>query len=220
MSEAMTVETIVEAYWRLNGFWSKLRFPFQTDGGGWSDVDVLAYHPEQKILVISESKVRGPKNDVYAYTRFSREEYGTIFEYDGDNYFTFLKNIRYICSNKVVFNNFRTMVREIIVQLVSNYYIDDEVLPLVQKEIFKKIEKSVPRRVEIEVRLDTTLGIICEIAKLERSKKQGRRYGHSVIDIVRELNRYFNPDIKYAGREKVKDIKQKFRNMLSEAMSR
>jgi len=30
MSEAMTVETIVEAYWRLQGYWTKLRFPFQT----------------------------------------------------------------------------------------------------------------------------------------------------------------------------------------------
>ena len=28
MSEAMTVETIVEAYWNLQGYWTKLRFPY------------------------------------------------------------------------------------------------------------------------------------------------------------------------------------------------
>ncbi|MBU4185423.1 MAG: hypothetical protein KKI12_06545 [Proteobacteria bacterium] len=61
MSEAMTSESIVEAEWLLKGYWTKMRFAFQTDKGGWSDVDILAYHPESKHLVISESKVRGPK---------------------------------------------------------------------------------------------------------------------------------------------------------------
>ena len=99
MSEAMTVETIVEAYWRLQGYWTKLRFPFQTKGRGWSDIDVLAYHPEEKVLVISESKVRGPKRDVYAYTNFSREKYGDIFEYDEVGYLSFLKNINTTATN-------------------------------------------------------------------------------------------------------------------------
>jgi hypothetical protein len=33
MSEAMTVETIIEAYWMLKGFWTKTRFPLKTDKG-------------------------------------------------------------------------------------------------------------------------------------------------------------------------------------------
>lgn len=58
MSEAMTVELIIDAYWALKGYWTHPRFSFQTEKGGWSDFDVVAYHPSDKVLVISESKVR------------------------------------------------------------------------------------------------------------------------------------------------------------------
>ena len=87
MAEAMTAESIVEAEWVLNGYWAKMRFAFQTDKGAWSDVDILAYNPETKHLVISESKVRGSKDNVFAYTKYTEQEYGSILKYDDDNYF-------------------------------------------------------------------------------------------------------------------------------------
>ncbi|MGA2468012.1 MAG: hypothetical protein ABSH06_27165 [Thermodesulfobacteriota bacterium] len=199
MSEPMTVETIVEAHWRLQNYWTRLRFPFQTEGGGWADIDILAYHPEKKVFVISESKVRGPKRDVYAYTNFSRKKYGDIFEYDEVSYLSFLKNIKLICSNRGVFKEFKRMVKKVIIQLVSNYYIDDLMMPKVKKDIFRKIKNSIPSGIEIEISLDTTFHIICQIIKLEKSSLQGRRYGHPVIDIARELNRYLIPNVKYGG---------------------
>lgn len=219
MSEAMTVETIVEAYWRLQGYWTKLRFPFQTEGRGWSDIDILAYHPEEKVFVISESKVKGSKRDVYAYTDFSRKKYGDIFEYDGDSYLSFLKNIKLICSNRGVFKEFKGMVKKVIIQLVSNYYIDDLMMPKVKKDIFRKIKNSIPSGIDSEIRLDTTFHIICEIIKVEKSSLQGRRYGHPVIDIARELNRYLIPNVKYAGgRKEALKIKEKFRTMFEESL--
>jgi len=220
MSEAMTVETIVEAYWRLKDFWTKIRFPLQTDGGGWGDIDVLAYHPEQKTLVIAESKARGPKKEVYAYTEYTRQKEGDIFEYDGDNYLTFLKYIKPVCSKDVVFKNFRRMVDKLIIQLVSNYYIDDGILAKVTEDIRKRIKDSTPRGIKTEIRLDTTLNIIAEIIKLEKSNLQGRRYGHPVIDIARELNRYLHPDIRYAGKEKkmIEAIKGKLRKTFLDSL--
>jgi hypothetical protein len=184
MSEAMTVETIVEAYWRLKGYWTQLRFPFQTKGGGWADVDVLAYHPMQKDLVISESKVRGPKKDVYVYTQYTREKERTIFDYDTAGYLSFLRHLKIICSNGIVFKNFRGTVDNLIIQLVSNYYVDDKVWPEVKRDILQKIGNSVPRGIKTEIRLDTTFGILSEIIKLEKSSTQGRRYGHPVLDIA------------------------------------
>ena len=69
VSEAMTAEMIIEAEWIFKGgYWSKLRHAFQTEKGRWSDIDVLSYSPGAKHLAISESKVRGPKNHVRAYT--------------------------------------------------------------------------------------------------------------------------------------------------------
>jgi hypothetical protein len=214
VSEAMTVETIVEAYWLLQKYWTKLRFPIKKEKGGWSDIDILAYHPEDKVFVISESKVRGPKRDVYAYTSYSRKKYGNIFKYDDPNYLGFLEQIKLICSDRVVFKKFSKMVDRIIIQLVSNYYIDDSVKEKVKDDIYRKIKNSIPNGIKPEIRLDTTFHIICQIIKLEKSSLQGRRYGHPIIDIARELNRYLIPNVKYAGgRKEALKIKEKFRTM-------
>ncbi len=214
MSEQMAVESIVEAYWRLQGYWTQQRFPFQGEGHGWSDIDVLAYHPEQRTLVVCESKVRGPKTDVYAYTQYTRDKYGDIFEYDEAGYLSFLKNIKQICSGRVVFKNFRKMVGKLVIQLVSNYYIHDSVKPEVVKETYRQVVPSIPKYIKSEIRLNTTLEIICEVIRLEAESTQGRRYGHPIIDFVRELNRHLHPNVRYAGRgrEETDEVKEVFRN--------
>ena len=45
MSEMMTTEILVEAYWIVQDYWTKGRMPIQTDKGSWSDIDVVAYCP-------------------------------------------------------------------------------------------------------------------------------------------------------------------------------
>ena len=103
MSEAMTTESIVEAEWVLKGYWTKTRFPFKIKtekGSGWSDVDVLAYNPETNHLVISESKARGRKNRIIAYTQQSQNNFRSILDTDKRDYFTsFLVTIQH----KIVF---------------------------------------------------------------------------------------------------------------------
>jgi hypothetical protein len=121
MAESMTVETIVEADLQLRGFWTRLRFPLRTKKGGWSDIDVLGYQPERQELVLAESKGRGPKKDVFAFTPYTRSTYGDILKYDDDNYFAFLKHIGRACTDGVIFDKFTKMVRSLTVQLVSNY---------------------------------------------------------------------------------------------------
>ena len=219
MAEAMTVETIVEAYWQLQDFWTKVRYPFQPKGVGWSDIDILAYHPENKVLVIAESKVRGPKKNVYAYTKHSKKEYGSIFDFDDSGYLSFLDNIKPICSGGVIFKDFKKSVNKVVIQLVSNYYIDDAVLPEVKKDILGYIKKSIPKGIELEIRLDTTFDTICEIIQMENKKSQGRRYGHPVLDIAREVNRYLHPDIRYGkGKAEIDVIKNKFKDKFKKAI--
>ena len=104
MAESMTVETILEADLQLKGSWTRLRFPFQTEKGGWSDIDVLGYQPERRELVFAESKVRGPKKDVYAFTSYTKEN---ILEWrPQDNYFGFLKHVGKACADGVIFEKF------------------------------------------------------------------------------------------------------------------
>ena len=208
MSEAMTSESIVEAEWLLLGYWSKMRFAFQVENGSWSDVDILAYNPESKHLVISESKVRGPKDNVYAYTEHTKQKYGSILQYDGDNYFSFLRHLPILCKDGVVFTDFKKMVKTLTVQLVSNYVVTQEVRGAAMASIEKEILKlKLP--VKINFKLDFTLSVIARVIAAEKESGQGRRYGHPVLDIAREINRYFYPSVRYAGRnsevtEKVK----------------
>lgn len=201
MAEAMTVETIVEADWIMKGYWTKLRYPFKTTNG-WSDIDILAYAPEQKELVISESKVRGPKKLVMAYTRHTKKAYGDIIRFDGDNYFSFLRHIKTICKDGVVFADFSRMVKSLKIQLVSNYFVSGEMQKDVELRILKKIRKSVPKGIKLKVLIETTLQVISRIIETEDAKVQGRRYGHPVLDIAREINRYIHPTIQYAGRSR------------------
>lgn len=199
MAETMTSESIVEAEWLLMGYWSKMRFAFQTAGGAWSDVDILSYNPESKHLVISESKVRGPKNSVYAYTQHTSEEYGSIIEYDGDKYFSFLRHLPKLCEDGVIFKNFKGMIESLTVQLVSNYVVTQDKKFAAIKSIDSEIKKlKIP--VAAKVELDSTLSVLGRIIAAERDSGQGRRYGHPVLDIAREINRYFYPEVHYAGR--------------------
>ncbi len=207
----MTVETIVEAEYILKDYWTKMRFPYQTKGKGWSDVDILAYNPEKKHLVISESKVRGPKKNVSAYTEDTKKAYGTILEFDGDNYFSFIKNLPKICSDKTVFNDFDKMVKKLTIQLVSNIIIEDELKASAAECVLKKVKAelknsnpSLPANMEIEVKIDTTMDVIARVIEEEKKHPQGRRYGHAMLDIAREINRYSNPTVNYAGRGKSK----------------
>ena len=202
MAEAMTVETIVEADWQLQGFWTRVRFPFKTPKGGWADVDILAYHPEQYKLVIAESKVRGPKKEIYAFTQSTRSKYGSILEYDEDNYFSFLRHIGALCVDGLIFEDFCKMVKTLVVQLVSNYYIADDVRLDANKAVLSRIQKQIPSGINLEVRLETTLDVISRIIQSENTREQGRRYGHAVIDIAREINRYMHPQVRSLGQDK------------------
>ncbi len=203
MAEVMTVESILDADWLLQGYWTKPRFPIQTEKGAWSDVDLLAYSPDTQHLVVAESKVRGHKKVVWGYTAYTRPEYGGNFvAYDGEDYLGFLRHVPRLCEDKVVFVDFRRMVKKITLQLVSNCAISDDVMQAAVQDVKVHAQALVPSEIDLEVRLETTLDVICRIIASENKHIQGRRYGHPVIDIARELNRYMHPEIRYAGRDR------------------
>jgi len=182
-----------------------MRFAYQTKNGGWSDVDVLAYNPETKHLVISESKVRGPKKDIFAYFEHTKEEYGSLLEYDGDNYFSFIQNLPEVVQNGVIFSDFDKMVKKLTIQLVSNYVIEDKLKAESASSVINKIKITMPKlKAKLEVKLDTTIEVISRVIILEDKHGQGRRYGHPMLDIAREINRYSNPNVRYAGKGKAK----------------
>ncbi|HGK7505455.1 hypothetical protein ORL23_16705 [Kluyvera cryocrescens] len=201
MSEVMVSEGIIESYWLLKDYWTRVRFAYQTENGGWSDIDVVAYDPETRHLVIAESKVRGPKKAIYAYTELTQDKYGSLLDYDGNNYFSFLKNLPRICSDGILFKNFSRMVDKITVQLVSNYVIDQDVMEDAKAAVLAQVKSILPKmKCELEVMLNSTMDIMVQVIEQENEMTKGRRYGNAMLDIAREMNRYAHPDIKYAGR--------------------
>lgn len=205
MAEAMTVETILEADLLLRGFWTRIRYPLKTAKGSWSDIDLLGYDPEKRELVLAESKVRGSKKDVFAFTRATRKKHDNILRFDlrddgKPNYFSFLVNIKSACKDGAIFKNFTKMVDSLTIQLVSNYYVAPDCMDGARATISKRVRASVPKGIKVRIELETTLDVMARIISKENEYPQGRRYGNAMLDIARELNRYMHPSIKNAGR--------------------
>ena len=197
----MAAELIVEAEWLLKGdYWTKVRFPFKKAGAGWSDIDVLAYSPSTKHLVVSESKVEGTKRKVYGYTP------DTNYNFIYNGYLGFLDNLHMILHGGIVFDPFAEFVDCITVQLVSNTVILPSLLDEARTSVVDYVKKhaELPSDMRVEAKLDSTLDVLARVIVAERERQQGRRYGHPVIDIARELNRYLNPSIEHAGRGKAR----------------
>lgn len=196
MSEVMTTEAIIEAEWLLEGYWTKPRFVFKTEKGAWSDVDVLAYHPEKRHLVISESKAHGPKNIVFTYTEKAKEK---PFIDVAPKYLSFLDHLHDLSKKERIFKNFKGMVDSVTVQLVCNYAIERSIKEDVCKELNGLLKRKMRVRVEKNFQLDSTIDVIARLISKERKFPQGRRYGNPVLDFVREINRYLHPKMSKAG---------------------
>jgi hypothetical protein len=215
MAEAMTVELIIDAYWALKGYWTHPRFSFQTKKGGWSDFDVIAYHPSDKVLVVSESKIQGRATDVFAFNqctrRYIKRKDGSSsfaeWESGPKGYLNFISNIHHIWEDKLIFDStktFRKSVSKFIIQLVSNYIMTPELLPECKKSVrdlfFESTSRFPLKKEAIDINLTTPFNLFCEIQSVIIEKPQGRRYGNPILDLARELNRFLFPRVQYGGR--------------------
>ncbi|MBL8470554.1 MAG: hypothetical protein KF778_09655 [Rhodocyclaceae bacterium] len=201
MSEAMTAESIIEAEWLLRGYWTRVRYPYQTPKSGWSDIDVVSYDPQKQHLVISESKVQGPKRTLYAYGEAAREKFTKVNKFL-PGYFSFINALKLITANGLLFEDYALMVKATTVQLVSNMIIDPGFKPKVLEEVKALAAKECPHLTKLEVQIDTTIEVLARVIEAEARHPQGRRYGNATLDIARELNRYLDPAILHAGKQK------------------
>lgn len=227
----MTVETVIDAYWQLQGYWTKLRYQYKIERG-WSDIDVIAYHPLKKELVIAESKVRGRKHLIRAYTSEVRSGEISLIDFDRKkdgslDYLSFIENLNPSMLKEIYSSLNIPNETKIIVHLVSNYYIEESILSDAEEELREEINKRIGSSYTVErVKIDTTFDVFCEIIKQEEKINQGKRYGHPVIDIAREINRYMNPTVirkkneRKSGkvREYKKEVKSNFEKKIGEAL--
>jgi len=128
----MATELIIESYWSLKNFWTKIRVPLPNK----SDFDVIAYNPNKKHLVVAESKAQNIKNMVYVYSKLKENESFV------DSYWKkFLCNIPYLWNNdewdaeKLVFDNFEDSVNKLTIHHVSNTYIEKNCVEKAENDI-------------------------------------------------------------------------------------
>ena len=102
-------------------------------------------------------------------------------------------------------------------QLVSNTVILPGLLDEAKASVVSYVKKKtdLPSGVRVDAMLDSTLDVLARIVVCERERRQGRRYGHPVIDVARELNRYLDPSIAGAGRGKARLDPVKRQGLLS-----
>lgn len=232
MSEAMTVELIIDAYWTLKGYWTHPRFSFQTEKGGWSDFDVVAYHPSDKVLVISESKVRGRATHVYAFNPYTkkyikRKDGSSSFaewESGPKDYLNFISNIHYIWETNLIFDSrkkFKESVSQLLIQLVSNYEIGPELLAESKRSVrnlfFSETSGCPLGKKATSFDLATPFSLYCEIQAMIIKKPQGRRYGNPILDLARELNRFLYPRVLQGGQGPSALVKQENHKRLLKA---
>jgi hypothetical protein len=228
MAEAMTVELIIDAYWILKGYWTHPRFSFQTQKGGWPDFDVIAYHPNNRVLVVSESKARGQATDVFSFSPYTKKKYrcSTFAKWEGGpkDYLNFISNIPRIWEDNLIFNTrkkFKESVRELVIQLVSNYMISPELLSESKESVrnlLLTIASKCPLKKEaIRISLTTPFDLFCEIQSMIIEKPQGRRYGNHILDLARELNRFLHPTVLYGGQGASAVVKQEKHKRLLKA---
>lgn len=230
MAEAMTVETIIQAYWDIKGYWTKLRVPIKV--GGWTDIDVVAYNPLKKELVLAESKVRGNKHALKVYTNefHAHSENNSFLSFDKlygkDGKYDYLSFIERLDA-KFMDSIFKELslpkenIETISFHLVSNYYIEENLLESAQNEVKDEMNKLLDGSGYSihEVIIQTTFDVLCEIISKEEMNEQGRRYGHPVLDIAREINRYMHPDVRLINSRKIaynKDCKEEIQKNLQD----
>jgi hypothetical protein len=130
LTEAMATELIIDAYWSLKNYWTKVRVPLPNG----SDFDVVAYNPNKKHLVVAESKAQNIKERVYVYNNSEKNFVDSYCD-------KFLCNIPYLWNNdewdngNYLFDDFNESVTELTIHLVSNTYVEKKCITKAEKDV-------------------------------------------------------------------------------------
>ena len=213
MAEAMSVESIIEAYWITLNYWTKVRVPYfvehkekgKKDSGGWSDIDVVAFNPLTKDLILCESKAHGDSSTIKTVTSVIKDTT------------TFRESIAKILGNELIKS---TDAKSLTVHIVANINKEDEfeikysdIKSFRKKDNNKKIKEnkflleeivkavgldkaSSIKKISLKIESLFTVfsNVIENIASHEKKdiKEFQKRYGNLTLDIAREINRYLS----------------------------
>lgn len=210
--EAMVVEQLVAEYWKMEGYFVETRVSFKKERS-WPDIDVMAYNPTEKKLVLAEVKAVGGKKTIRGLNTENTKDYLLKFFEDVKYFFNSgaykqngrLKNIE-IETIQLHFAGNINIEKTIIYRYKEN---NCENLSTELTKIFEKCISEIDffKKKEIILQIDSTYNIINKLFTFDLGVEEneeenneeeyddkcenGKRYG-SILDLIREMNRYFH----------------------------
>lgn len=226
-NEANISELILEAYWKIQGYWTKVRLPYdKNDTVRKKDFDLLAYDPVSKTLVVGEAKAQSTIHRVYFY----HSRYNKKFNDEFKGYIKFIGDINNLWSSDLFLKDckkdqfekvFDDKVDKLVIHLLSNTYIEElhkqKTIESVEK--YFKDENKWKFNIEIEIKLDNFMDIFTEIFMIQGNREQSRSYENHILDFIWEFHRYTKPCFQGQqgdgkndadAKEKAKDLKAEY----------
>ena len=217
-----------------------------SNDGYTSDIDVLAFNAKKQILVLAESKAHGDKSKLKTgvlneETISKVKENGIYYAHKSNNsdrktkddLLKFFSDVKNLIENKFVLLPIPiNQIKELNIHFVSTTYFEYQYESLKskpQEQIKQKIIKDITddlksfvklktkKNIKINIIIQTHFDLILEIIELIKLSKREKRYGHPVLDIIRELNRHLGIN-KKNNENKIKKIIEVNRQKLSNLM--
>lgn len=213
--EAMSVESIIQAYWQIQNYFTIPRFCFEkksdendTNWGNYSDIDMLAFKPKnpsdmksKSTLVLCESKAHGRKNQIIfrdfdkSYSQFEDIQLNHKDGHTKDLIHFIDSNVTYLLTHEDLLNGLVNLneIEVLKIQFVSTilFHNQEKIKPLIVSHLKKRIT---PITFDIEVEITTHFDIISRLFLMVQNGQSGKRYGNQILDFIREINRYIHVD--------------------------
>lgn len=212
--EAMAVESLVSAVWRLEDYLTVVRHPVRV-AGGYSDVDVVGVKADRCVRV-AECKARGPARRVnvesatHKWSQRWNDSLANIPRLFGDDRPQWLPRIEDVTT--IEFH----LVGNIWFPNTSERDAAEEQLSAALASAMQPL-RSVRTVARIFSTADCVMRAIAGVRNEVVNEKWGKRYGDPILDAVRELVRYANPRVAGA-RGMAKQIQDSTKEQLITAL--
>lgn len=216
--EAMAAESLVASVWELDGFLTKVRWPVRIpENGQCSDIDVIGINATGTVR-LAECKVPFGRHHVQVVDGELAENFGLQ---EPCNWLGRANNIERLWIDPPAWLPSIREVELLEFWICANIWFADEGSRRRASASVRRYVRSVcPRglRSRVSVHVKSTCDVLLDvITKVRQREGHGRRFGQPILDSIRELVRYANPDAN-GGRRVERLIRETTRTELLRAL--